>query len=262
MPAPHYHAAYEIYLLLNGERIYFINDQVFTVRKGDMIIINPHDLHRTFSTDMEEFERILINFTSEFIQPTIEKEDILLLPFSQGSRLVRFPVDEQPAVEQLLWDMLTECRQEKEGTDTYLRSLLAQLLVKIYRINLQATQEPTGSVHPMHQKISEIASYLNRNYSQNVTLAQVAKQFYISPSYLSRSFNKVTGFHLHEFVQIIRVREAQRLLRETRDKVLCIAETVGFEHISHFNKTFKKITGMSPLQYRKRSGNIPVKTER
>ncbi|UUZ96403.1 AraC family transcriptional regulator [Paenibacillus sp. P25] len=63
----------------------------------------------------------------------------------------------------------------------------------------------------MHQKVTEIASFLNLHYNESLTLEQVAGQFYISPSYLSRIFSKITGYHFREYIQVVRIKEAQRL---------------------------------------------------
>jgi len=103
----------------------------------------------------------------------------------------------------------------------------------------------------MHQKISEIAGYIQQNHAEPILLEKVAKQFFISPSYLSRIFVKLTGFHFREYVQVVRIREAEKQLRNTKEKVQNIADHVGFERIEHFNRVFKKLNGLSPLQYRK-----------
>lgn len=253
MQSSHYHANYEIYYLLRGERVYFIDGKVYTAQQGDMIIINPYDVHRTTSSEVPEFERILINFTHEFVQPEVCTPGLPLLPFAQGSRLVRFPIKERHGIEQLFREMLAESKEQREGCVHYVRALLIKLLIRIYRFSLQSAEEPTRYAHPMHEKISEIASYLNSHYDQEITLEQIAKQFYISPSYLSRVFKKITGFHFREYLRVVRVREAQRRLRESRDKVQDIAGSSGFEHIAHFYKTFKKMVGVSPLRYRKQN---------
>jgi YesN/AraC family two-component response regulator len=130
------------------------------------------------------------------------------------------------------------------------KSSLVRLLIRIRRQGLQETDKLQPFNHPMHEKVSEIAAYLNRNYSEDITLEQISKQFYISPSYLSRIFKKLTGFHFREYLLVVRVKEAQKLLRESQEKVVNIAQSVGFEHVSHFNTTFKKFVGLSPLKYR------------
>ncbi|XEC93290.1 AraC family transcriptional regulator [Paenibacillus tarimensis] len=250
MDKNHLHAYYEIFYLLEGERVYFINDRVYTAKKGDMVVINPYDLHHTSSSDVPGCERIIIYFSPEFLPPF---DDLIstVLPFAQGSRLLRFPMKDQPAVEQKIRDIYMECMETKTGYEACVRSTLTNLLVQIHRHLTDENLQPLEFAHPMHEKISEVASFLSQYYQDDISLEQIAKQFYISPSYLSRIFKKITGLHFREYLLHIRIREAQKRLCETQEKTLMIAEHVGFRHISHFNTSFKKIVGMSPLQYRK-----------
>ncbi|MBD0379528.1 AraC family transcriptional regulator [Paenibacillus sedimenti] len=249
MLRPHLHPFYELYYLLDGERVYFMNGKVYTAKKGDMVVVVPNELHSTASSDIEKFERVLIEFTHDFVRQT--DPPVLELPPFQESALIRFSMKEQPVIEYLLQQMLNECRDQPELYVSCVRQLLTELLIRIHRAGGTSNQA-LSSEHPMHQKISEIATFINMHFNEPITLEMLAKQFYISPSYLSRIFLKLTGFHCSEYIRYVRIREAQKLLHTTRAKVQAIAEQVGFEHISHFNKTFKAITGLSPLRYRER----------
>ena len=250
MSKPHSHSFYELYFLRKGERVYFINGELYTAKSGDIIVINPHDVHRTTSSSIPEFERVLINFSNDFIFDNVLSKDLPLLPFKHGSRLIRFPVKEQASTERLITEMIRECETQQPGHIQYIKSLLTKLLIRIYR---QSFQAPPKLDAPMHERISKIGTYLNQHYQENLTLEKVAEQFYISPSYLSRTFKKITGFHFSEYVQAIRMREARRQLIESNKKVLSIAEEVGYHSIAHFNKTFKKMTDVSPTQFRKQN---------
>ena len=256
MPRPHSHPFYELYYLRKGERVYFINGELYTVKSGDIMIINPHDVHRTTSSSVPEFERILINFTQDFIFKHVISKDLPLLPFKHGSRLIRFPVKVQANMEQLMFEMIKECEEKQQGHTFYIKSLLTKLLIQIYR---QSFQAPPKSESPMHDRISKIATYLNQHYQEKLTLTEVANKFYISPSYLSRTFSKITGFHFGEYLQAIRMRETRRQLIESDENILSIAEKVGYHSIAHFNKTFKEMTGISPTQFRKQNRNLSNK---
>lgn len=249
MPRPHAHGFYELYYLLGGERVYFMNGSVYLVQKGDLMIVHPNDLHSTASSEVPEFERVLVNVSPDFL--AIDQPRTTELLTSRPSGLIRFSMREQARVERLLLQMLAECDEQQLDYDLCVRASLLELLVCIRRAEQQMRKTPQTSNHPMHQKISEIAAYIHTHYPESITLDSVAKTFFISPSYLSRVFLKLTGFHFREYVQVVRIREAEKRLKTTKDKVQIIAEQVGFEHIAHFNRVFKKQTGFSPLRYRK-----------
>jgi AraC family transcriptional regulator, arabinose operon regulatory protein len=248
MKRPHSHTCYELYYLLQGERVYFMNGKVYIARKGDLMLVVPGDLHSTSSSQVEEVERILVNFAPEFLGEA--DRSILEQPPFRESALLHLPMKEQSEAERLLIGMVSECKEQQVYHETYVRQLLMELLIRLHRTG-SFEESRAEFQHPMHQKVSEIASYIHEHYREALTLEQLSKQFYISPAYLSRVFLKLTGFHLSEYIRVVRVREAQTLLRLTKDKIQHIAEQVGFEHVSHFNKTFKTITGCSPLSYRK-----------
>jgi AraC family transcriptional regulator of arabinose operon len=251
MSKPHSHKKYEIYYLLQGERIYFINDRLHLAQKGDMVLINPHVLHSTSSTVVPEYERILIQFRPGFITPEMLEPEADLLPFAQGSGIVRFSEKEQQAVEQLLREMVEECENLPQGCIPCVRSLMVKLLIMIHRAGLRKGADDQNNVRYMNDKVAQVAAYINEHYKENLNLERLAKEFYISPFYLSRIFKNETGFNFREYLQLVRITEAQRRLRETKERVPAIAEATGFEHLAHFYKTFKKVVGTSPLQYRK-----------
>ena len=73
---------------------------------------------------------------------------------------------------------------------------------------------------------------------------------YLSPAYFSRIFKKETGATFNSFLNEVRIEKSKALLRNNDLKMVDIALMVGFESQSYFTKVFKKITGISPLQYR------------
>ncbi|MCC2686809.1 MAG: AraC family transcriptional regulator [Paenibacillaceae bacterium] len=249
----HIHDNYEVYYLIAGERGYFINDTLYTVKKGDLVIIPKYVLHRTINTGVPSHERVVINFKDAFIQRFLSQELDLLLPFRQSRFKLSLNVPGQNFVENLFHRMLKEIKTKPFGFETVLKTLTIDLLVFIRRCMEEYEWEQTSSASPLHEKISEIAGYINANYSEPITLSAISSRFYISPSYLSRVFKEVSGFSFIEYVNMVRVKEAQKMLRETKWKVIFIAEKVGFNQIAHFGRVFKTVTKFSPSQYRNMS---------
>jgi AraC-like DNA-binding protein len=251
MKQTHFHNNYEVYYLLRGEKLFFVHDKLYKAEKGDMVVVRPNEVHRTSGVQSTYTERVLINFKYEFVESLLKSEGIELLKLENGASKLRFSMKEQLEIEKILNQIMKEVEAKEYGYASSVRVLLFLLLVKIYRVSLKVKVEEEPPIGPIEQKVMEIVNYININYNCNIYLNKVAKEFYISESYLSRIFKKITGFHMSEYIQIVRVKEAQKLLRETDIKIIDIAEKVGFTQIAHFNKTFKKITDTTPLKYRK-----------
>jgi YesN/AraC family two-component response regulator len=250
----HLHTFFEIYYLLSGARYYFIKDRTFLVRQGDLVLIGPQTLHKTTATGPQNHERILIYFNHEFAFSQSQDFSETITTLFAVHPLIRFEPDGQSRIESLLCQMCHEIAQRQSGFAPMLQAQLLQLLVLCLRrqpVNANGAEHPS----PMHQKISEIVRYINQNYPEPLALPLVADRFAISPYYLSRSFKEATGFTFIEYVNNVRIKEAQRLLKESNRKVIAIAEQVGFGSIAHFGRVFKAVTGQSPLCYRHKMGS-------
>lgn len=253
MPRPHSHELTELYYLTEGERVYFVDDRVVTVHKGELILISGRELHATASSEIAEFERILVNYDPELLPPPLRRDDLWF--HIRRYRLFRLTLREQDEVESLLGRMLEECRLRKPYYETSVITLFTELMILLQRS--ENTSQTGGMKHPLHNLVTDVAAYIRGHYREALTLEETAGHFFISPSYLSRVFHRLTGFHFREYIVHIRVREAEQMLAESAAKIQEIASAVGFEHLSHFNKTFKKSTGRTPLQFRKESRSKP-----
>jgi Response regulator containing CheY-like receiver domain and AraC-type DNA-binding domain len=86
-----------------------------------------------------------------------------------------------------------------------------------------------------------------------MSLEYVADQFELDPIFLSKEFKRVKHVTFIDYLTNIRIAEAKRLLVETNQQISSIAESMGYNP-SYFNRLFKKVTGMTPGQYRKGRG--------
>lgn len=102
----------------------------------------------------------------------------------------------------------------------------------------------------IHQSIQ----YLNTHYGEHITLEDMARKIFLSPSYFSRIFKKETGITFSSYLNRIRIEHSKELLRHQNIRLTDIAMLVGFEDQSYFTKVFKKLTGTTPLHYRESKG--------
>lgn len=246
----HYHEYYEIYYLMSGQRYYYIEDSRYLVKKGSLLFINKYDIHKTVDSVNPNHERIVLYFNDAFIEQHHNAyKDLLLSPFYLANKQIEFNLQEQSYVEQLLFQMIREKENSQlAGRELFFASLTAQLLLYASR---KAAESPQEEPNTMHSKMAEIIHYCNENFHEQLQLDHISNRFYISPYYFSRLFKQSTGFTFTEYINTLRIREAQRLLRETSLKMIEISERVGYSNVSHFNRKFKQVTHMSPMEYKK-----------
>ncbi len=245
----HYHMHYEIYYQLSGDRYYFIKDKTYYIEEGTLVWLNLSDIHKTLPASDAVGERILINFKKDFLASMTDIEVSRLLScFTNEKRVLKLNLVQKKEIEELLQKML------KESKDTlYNKILLSEYLLLSNRYLKEVSKKEKTDDHTSvkYQRITNISKYINEHYHEKITLQAVAKLFFISPYYLSRTFKEATGFNFIHYLNYIRIDHAKVLLEDTSLKVIDISEQVGFENITHFNRVFKEIEGLTPLKYRK-----------
>jgi len=251
MAVDHFHDAYEMYYLLEGERLYFIEGVTYRIRKGDLVLIAKYDVHRTIDSGIPDHERILISFRETCLSRYEDQLPFLLSAFRPETKVLRLHPLAQQEIEDAMVRMLAAKAQGDLAGELLLQTLFVQLLVAVVRARGQAAGQAEPELGAAGRKIEDIVKYINENYAQPITQTDLARRFYVSPSYLSRTFKKATGFTFSEYLQIVRVKAAQRLLRESGQRIIDIAEQSGFDSVPHFNRVFKKMMRMTPSRYRK-----------
>jgi len=129
---------------------------------------------------------------------------------------------------------------------------LAQLVILMEQLTQQAISFIANYKQDLGKNFVEKAKvYLKKNYSNpELSLNEIATHVYVSACYLSHLFRQVTGSTISEYLNKIRIRAGQKLLKETQLKIYEIAELVGFNDSHYFGIVFKKTTGLSALEYR------------
>jgi AraC-like DNA-binding protein len=247
----HIHHHYEVVYLISGERGFFIKDRSYTVRPGDLVIINSNEIHKSFDIGVPNYERVVVYYDSRYFSGFTKQEAAALLTPFGGYPIIHLSIQERMRFDHLLAEFIEEITNKPPAFELRLQQLSAQLLVYLFRFIEKRNAAPVEHDSPIRKKVLEIVQYINKHYEEPLRLSTISGQFYISPSYLSKVFKSVTGFVLTDYVNIVRVKEAQRLLRDTDWSITEISERVGFDNFSHFGKMFKRISSLSPRAYRR-----------
>lgn len=256
MPAKHLHNEYEIYYLVEGERYYFIDQQTYHVKKGSLVLIRPNQIHQTSPAGNAGHDRILIGLGespfSDFFAST--GEATLAGFFERHCGVMELGGEDRQYVETLLAGLICELTEKKPGYRLMAMSRLSQLFFHICRLRSGAAkdQPPAAlSTQSRHKKVDEVAAYIVNNYSQPLSLDNIAGRFYISKCYLSRIFREATGFTVNEYLNMNRIRHARHMLVNTDLSITAISEALGYDSITYFERVFRRYAELSPSRYRR-----------
>lgn len=248
----HRHEAYELYLFLRGNVNFYIENSCYHLAPGDLLVIHPEEMHRSFSLDELEYERITINLQKSLLQrlsspATHLSECFDYRPKGKGNIL---HLKEAELEQFLQWtgELEEALASDAYGADIKAHCCLAQLLILTNTVFQNASFTPADI---MPELVRATMDYIEMNLAQEITLEQLAGIFHLNSTYISRQFKKHTGLTLRAYIVDRRILFAKSLLSEG----LSITEACyqsGFNDYANFIRSFTKITGISPGKFAKR----------
>ncbi len=242
MHLSHYHEYFEIYYLEFGERYHLINDNIHHVTAGQFLLFEPFILHHSYGDKDIPFSRLLVYFKKDLIE-TIEMIDSL----KDCTGVYKLDMNENNRVHNIMEKILEEQNHSKEHSQEYLKVLINMLLIILIRNkNFKSTAN-------FKNKITNVITYINENYSKKITIKFLSQYFFISQGHLCRQFKYHTNTTIIQYINNIRIINAQKLLSQQNKNITEICLEVGFESITHFERIFKNSIGLTPSQYRKRN---------
>ena len=116
---------------------------------------------------------------------------------------------------------------------------------------LERTFHYESEVQKQYTVVDKINQYVIEHYKENIGRNEIASHFFLAPEYLSKMYKKETGKSLTDFIAEYRIEQAKILL-ERGERISNVAEAVGIDNFTYFSTIFKKYTGMTPSQYKKK----------
>ena len=172
----------------------------------------------------------------------------------EQNRVVHLQFSDVQRMGMILSIMARESGHPTTGTREALRAGYQLFLIECARLLKSQAPLPAPELSPTDHSMEELRTFLDESFTRPLTLTDLADHTGLGPNYLCRVFKKYTGKTIVQYLTQRRIEAALLRLASTRDKVLSIAYECGFGDLAHFNRTFKKLTGTSPNQYRRRLG--------
>lgn len=242
---------YEIHYMQSGECDFFIEDRIYAMRAGDVVLLDQEALRHIDETgDQTRIVMEIHPCVMEWLKQMLPHIGIPAL-FGGQFPLLRLTPALRDRVEPVLTQMMEESTERQEGWESIYRTLLAQFFALIRRALDQALPAEGVSHSRIHDRLSRICRCIREQYARPLPLEAVADAYDVSPCYLSRMFKKMTGMSFSRYRNAVRVSCARAFLIQSRMPISAVAEQCGFESTTHFGRVFKEILGTTPLKYRK-----------
>ena len=234
---PHYHSLFEIYFILEGSCTYFIDNKVYDVASGDIIVIPDGVIHHT-KYDNRKHKRILINCSRAFVPISVISD----IPSN-------FYLFRNPKIFEEAHYIFKKIEDEYVRKDRYSDEIISCYTHSLFYL-LVRNREFCCNVEMKNKIVEQAVNYVQENYYLPITLAKTAEMFSVSPEHFSRMFKKETGFGFCKYLNSIRLQQAEKLLRESnKPNVTSISTKCGFDDSNYFSKKFKEMYGVSPKKF-------------
>ncbi len=251
MKHSHFHSFYEIYYLLEGNRRYFINHTIYDVAPFDVLLVSKGDVHLSQSVEPTKYARCLITFSDEFLDglgPEFDKN--FLLKVFENKKL-HIPESMQNSFNMLIHRAESKIHNDDIYSQYSVKINILELLIMLNKLASKSTYPLIDNFTLYEDRIQDVCHYICNYYNEPITLGQMAKIAYMSPTYFSKKFKRVTGFGFKEYLNNIRIKMATDMLIETQYSITEIASYCGYHDSNYFGDVFKKLVGVSPNKYRR-----------
>ncbi len=259
----HYHDYVEILYGIDCDLEVWSNGKLYNLKTGDMLVINSGYAHNVRCVS-KTGNYIVIKFLPQILYAAEQSifEFKYVFPFvSYGETLKKhFKNDEliNTEIPYAMKDILNEWNKKNYGFEIALRIYVMKIvlwLVRMWNVTDDGDFNNFSESDTGYRIIQKALEYIRENYSE-VNATDVASHCGLSYSYFSRIFKKIMHKSFNEYLNYVRLTEAERLLAGTELEITEIALETGFSSTSYFIDKFKKQFGVTPKQFRIKYKNI------
>ena len=256
---PHTHNFFEITFVLKGSCTFLFEGESVTLSAGDLCIVSPGSRHSLpFGEDCIAPSVMVRRSTFDsMFGNLLTQKDLLSLFFRNnlyGSKRANYLLL-KTGDDPLPFHTMQQLHYESNLPDGYANDCSVSLLNLLLARALRSASAAVTLHH--YEGFSErdfdfalVLQYIQQNY-RTVTLSSLAKTFHFSEAYLSKLIHKNLNQSFTDILRSLKMNHAVEYLLNTPMKISEIADAVGYDSVDHFSRTFRKVYGTAPLDYRK-----------
>lgn len=250
---PMFHEELEIKLFYDGSVMMMIDSDPIIPEPGDILLVNPYELHSTVNTGLQEGRYHLLNLSLDFfteLNPNgLDLRHLLLGKGICFHNLIR----DHEKLRELLLRTVEELRNRPENYRLMVQSLMTEFFLTLLRQEVdseKATRMPSRDIRLFYQ-LEPALQMIRQSYSQKITLEEMADACGMSKCHFCRVFARCTNQTAMQYLTEYRLKIANHLLSHTNKTLAQVAVECGFSDQGYFSRCYKKLYGIPPKQHRK-----------
>lgn len=249
----HHHDFYEIYLFISGDVKYIVENHNYHLIPGDILLISPSELHQPIidDKDIDNYERIVIWVNKQILNLFKSTESDLVSCFDSSNpyhtNLLRLSTPQRLNFQHFVETLLNTFNDKSFASDLLGISHLIQVMVELNRFAM-LPRENYEIINKSSDTITEILAYINKHYTEKITLDSIADKFFLSKYYLSHEFKELVGTSLYNYIIQKRLLISKQMLADGTPPSK-VYQNCGFGDYANFYRAFKSTYGMSPKEY-------------
>ena len=246
----HSHAFYElIYCRNNCGAEYLIGPEHYRLQRGDIVFVPPGISHRPLLPEhpSEPYERYVLWMSTDFMALYNQLSPNAFSDKHGTAGLLRANDSNRELLGELFRTGVQEAERQAEGWESAVLGNTIMLLTQIRRTTKEHSARFTEAEQP--ELLDRLAAYVEKHYTDSITLADLAKRFFVSSSTVSHLFKQKLGVSFYRYVTQRRLIAAKVRIEEGM-LLEDVATACGFQDYSGFYRAFKQVYGISPRQYR------------
>ena len=257
---------FEINIVIKGKGEHYIDGAVIPAEVGDVFIIPPEVEHGYTGGEGFDVYHIIIN--NKYMQKNIAElqqvEGFSILfnvePIMRAKLNRHLHLKLNETQFKSISDILMERKEQKRfiSPEDAIMNVGAFLIIvtKLCRIYVENSVAMKLDTDPKVAAFMKSLARIHERYAEKLTIDELAREAKLSKSTYMRRFVYVCKMPPAEYITKKRIEVAENMLAHSKESIMAIAEAVGFYDAAHFSRTFKKINGISPLEYRKNSKKL------
>ncbi len=229
----HNHDNYEIFLFIEGDTNYIVEENSYILKPYDIIVIRKNEMHRAFHNSETKYQRFVINVLPEFF----EKYNCCQYEENFFDTSLGNKISADVVMSKGIYDAFMRLKRYTNDLSDIDSPIAPAIITEILHLINNTDNYIDADIK--NKSVGKIINHLNENFTDNISLDELERKFYISKHYICRSFKKVTGLTLHQYVTKKKMAYIRELIKNGKS-ISEAASLAGYNSYASFYRAYIK----------------------